>query len=98
MRILDLENDKTLQEIGIYLTPGEVKQMIGYLEDMLKDPKVHHAHINDDEYQREITISIYCKENMNQFDERSKKIILEEEGGRANASKFSSSDELYIQI
>ncbi len=77
MRILDLASDKSLENICIYLTPFEAKQMLGYLEDLLGGRIQHHAHLNDENYEREITLSIYQEDTLNEFDERSKKLIIE---------------------
>ena len=49
--------------------------MIGHLEQLLAEPEQHHAHLNDDEYQREITLTVYQAECLDEYDERSKKLI-----------------------
>lgn len=77
MRILDVDTDRALHNIGLYLTPEEARQLLGYLEDLLKDPDNNHAHLTDSEYQHEITISIYTDSNVFFYDERSKRLISE---------------------
>ena len=76
MRILNLSDSVPLNSICVYLTPAETTQMIGYLEQLLAEPEQHHAHLNDDEYQREITLTVYQPEYLDEYDERSKKLIL----------------------
>lgn len=75
MRILNLNDDLPLSNITVYLTPAEATQMVGYLEQLLAEPEQHHAHLNDDEYQREITLTVYQTGNLEHYDERSKKLI-----------------------
>lgn len=50
--------------------------MIGYLEQLVENQEDHHFHLNDDEYQREITLTVYQAEHLDEYDERSKKLIL----------------------
>jgi hypothetical protein len=78
MRILDVSTDNKLQNICVYLTPAEAKQMLGYLEDLIAGKIEHHAHLNDDSFDHEITLAIYTMDNLDEFDERSKRLILEE--------------------
>lgn len=81
MRIYNYEIDKSFEEIFIYLTPDEIAELIIKLEQLLEKPKDHHEHLSEisenDEISREITIAVYTKDNINEFDERSKKLILE---------------------
>jgi hypothetical protein len=77
MRILDIETDKALSNICLYLTPAEAKDMMGRLKHLLEN-KIDHAHVDDDSYQHEVTMTIYNKENLQGYNERSKKLILED--------------------
>jgi len=77
MRILDNQTSRALEDICLYLTPSEAKEMMHYLENLLANRDEHHAHINDSSYQREVTLAIYTEDNLNQFDERSRKLIIE---------------------
>lgn len=74
MRILNSADNTPLNNICIYLTPAEATQMVGYLEQLLVEPG-EHFHLNDDEYQREITLTVYQAGNLKHYDERSKKLI-----------------------
>lgn len=78
MRILDNETNRAISNISVFLTPEEAREMIGYLEQLLEDPQLHHAHLNDEKYEREITLAVYSEKNMNEFDDRSRKLILED--------------------
>ncbi len=80
MRILDVDTDRVLDTICLYLTPQEAERMLGALQDLMEDlpdGNLHHVHLNDADYQREITVTVYTEENMHQFDQRSRKLIRE---------------------
>lgn len=81
MRILNQDDDKSTKNILILLTPSEAAELRDDLESLLQQiENNHHTHINDMEYSREITIAIYKdSENINQFDERTQKLILMDE-------------------
>ena len=84
MRIFSYEINKSFDEIFIYLAPDEIKELISYLEHLIQHPQNHHIHlseINLNEVKREITFSIYTNDNINEFDERSRKLLLE---GKSN--------------
>ncbi|WP_027399782.1 hypothetical protein [Anaerovorax odorimutans] len=76
MRILDTENDKALKDINIYLTRVEVHELFDDLKAMLEtSSQEHHVHINDLQYEHEITFALYDEEDVSSFDERSKILI-----------------------
>lgn len=78
MRILDADNNKAINNLNLYLTMEEAKEMLGDLENLINNyGKNEHTHINDAEYEREIRLVLYNMNNLNSFDERSKKLILE---------------------
>lgn len=70
-----MNDSAPLRNITVYLTPAEATQMIGYLEQLLAEPDQHHFHLNDDEYRREITLTVYQADDLEHYDERSKKLI-----------------------
>ena len=76
MRMLNLDGSAPLSNITVYLTPAEATQMIGYLEQLVENQEDHHFHLNDDEYQREITLTVYQPGYLDEYDQRSKKLIL----------------------
>ena len=75
MRILNAELDTVIHNVVIYLTRDEAKQMKDFLEQLLEEPELHHVHVNDNNYSHEVTISVYDQDNLNSFDERSKRLI-----------------------
>jgi hypothetical protein len=80
MRIYNVDTDTKVNEIILYLTPDEAKEMKYALEQVISDSKKHHhKHISDSEYKTEITVCIYKEDNLSTFDERSKKLILNDE-------------------
>lgn len=79
MRIFDNENDKPLKSITLFLTEEEATELKDDLERLIKNiGNNEHVHINDLEYVRELTVTLYNPNNLNHFDERSKKVILED--------------------
>jgi len=81
MRILNQDDDKSTKNILILLTPSEAAELRDDLESLLhQNENNQHTHINDIEYSREITIAIYRdSENIDQFDERTQRLILMDE-------------------
>ena len=77
MRILDESADKKLDRVMIYFTKEEASEMKDSLELLLSN-KTAHYHINDESFEKEITISLYSKEDLSHFDARSKKLIEED--------------------
>ncbi len=59
MRICDPGSDKVFDNIMLYLTIDEARELHNDLADLIDRPAENHAHINSFDYQQEITISIY---------------------------------------
>lgn len=78
MRILDDESDKKLDNISIFLTKEEAVQLRGYLNQLLNNPKLQHSHLSSGDYQKEITICLYDEKNLENFNQRSVKLIKED--------------------
>lgn len=80
MRILQRETDKVFDTIEIFLTIDEARKLKGILEHMVENPNSGHSHLEADlkenVFQKELTIAIYSDENLSEFDERTKKLIL----------------------
>ena len=49
MRIHDIESDKTLSNIALYLTSSEAAELAGFLYDMIRKPNVKHTVVRDRE-------------------------------------------------
>jgi hypothetical protein len=76
MRILDTEHDLVLSSVLILLTPDEAK----YLTDTLSTLNIEtgeHIHVSDEDYQRELTFSVYTSSNRKYFSEKISKLIEE---------------------
>lgn len=79
MRILDDESDKKLDLVSIYLTKNEAVQLRGYLNQLIENPKIQHAHLSNEDYKKEITICIYDEKDLDGFHPRSIKLIEKDE-------------------
>lgn len=79
MRILDNDSNKKIDDITLYLKKMELIQLRSYINQLLENPKLQHSHLSSSDYQKEITICIYDEENLEGFNERSKKLILDDE-------------------
>lgn len=81
MRILDEDNDKKLDRVSLYLTIEEAQELFDDLESLLKKPKANHAHISNENFDKEITISIYDEDDLSgyEFNDRSIKLIKNDE-------------------
>ena len=78
MRLLDGDSDKSLDEVFIYLTKLEAKELVDSLESLLASTIGNHNHISSNDYKKEITVCIYDEKILEGFSERSKKLILED--------------------
>lgn len=76
MRILDLDTDKKLENVTLYLTYSEALELRDSLNDLIKKPLNNHVHVSEECYQRELTVCIYDTKNLEGFNERSKTLIL----------------------
>lgn len=82
MRIYNEDTDKKVNKVILYLTPDEAHELKDSLELIINNNKRHHhEHIPDreDDFKREITVCIYKKDDLSSFDERSRKLILNDE-------------------
>ena len=82
MRIYSEDTDKKINKVILYLTPDEAQELKDSLELIINNgEKHHHEHIPDrqDDFKRQITVCIYKNDNLSSFDERSRKLILNDE-------------------
>lgn len=79
MRILDNANDRPIKQITLYLTMDEAKSLYNQLDKLISKPKIHHIHVEDESFEKEITVSIYTDSNISEFDERSRRLIEKDE-------------------
>lgn len=75
MRILNLDTDKSVNEIILFLTPSEASELVAALQVILKKPS-DHVHVSNEDFTKEVTVCIYDPKKLDHFDERSRKIIL----------------------
>ena len=79
MRILNEADDKPMDRVTLFLTMSEASELRDMVNEMLADPIGHdHEHVSSDDYRKEVTVCIYSPDSPNQFDERSKRLILED--------------------
>ncbi len=81
MRILNRSENQALDSIEIFLTKDEAEELRARVSGLLDNPSGHHIHLDTDEkngrFERELIIAIYEKDNLGEFDERSRKLIVE---------------------
>ncbi len=77
MKILDIDTQKPLKTITLYLTISEAKEMHQDLSELIKNfgKPMQHEHINDAEYEHEVTLVIYDENNLEGFDKISVDLI-----------------------
>jgi len=78
MKILNTDTNSPTKNICIYLTSAEALQMLGYLEQLVAEPDEHY-HLNDEDFEREISLVIYNPNDLSGFDARSKRLIENDE-------------------
>ncbi|MCL2150175.1 MAG: hypothetical protein FWH51_04735 [Dehalococcoidia bacterium] len=80
MRLLNGNSEDRLENVIIYLKKNEVVFLIGALENLLnaEEKGMGHYHVNDSDYTHEITVAMYDENNLDRFDQRSQKLILED--------------------
>lgn len=77
MKILNEDENKSLDQVTIYLTLAEAQELRDSLESLLSNPIGHHEHIPNNDFSKELTVCIYDLNDIEQFNEQSKKIIQE---------------------
>ena len=75
MRILDEDENKSLNRVTIYLTLAEAQELRDSLESLVNSPIGRHEHIPNEDFSKELTVCIYDLNNIEQFNEQSKKIL-----------------------
>jgi hypothetical protein len=80
VKIYDEKNDRLLQSVTIYLTPDEMHELADSARNLFERPECHHGHITNQDFSVEVTIAVYTRENLAQFDARSREILGEEFG------------------
>lgn len=78
MRLLDRQTSKPLKNVIIYLTLSEANELADKIGALLSRDHDHHEHISSEDYQKEITLTIYENRPIESFFERSRRLILED--------------------
>ena len=78
MRIYDDKNDRVLKSVTIYLTPNEGHQLADFTRDLYEHPEHHHAHVSSMDFSSEVTIAVYTRDNLEQFDAKSREMLRSE--------------------
>ena len=78
MRIYDPENKRALSSVTLFLTPEEAAELASDAQDLADHPEKHHHHVSGSDYSAEITVAVYTRGNIDQFDSESRKIIGDE--------------------
>jgi hypothetical protein len=66
MRIIDKDNNRVINSVILLLTPDELKELYDSLLS-IKPVNADHVHINDIDYEREVTVSVYTKESIKDY-------------------------------
>jgi hypothetical protein len=75
MKIYDPETKRVLSSVTLFLTPDEAHELAGAAEDLARNPGRHHHHVSNKTLHGEVTLAVYTRENFDQFDEESRKLI-----------------------
>ena len=75
MRIHDIESDKTLSNIALYLTSSEAAELAGFLYDMIRKPNVKHTVVRDRELEHGLEVYLYNQYEYSGFNRRQKTVL-----------------------
>ncbi len=65
MRIMDYETNRSLNDIGVFLTADEAQELCGYLQRLSDRPGIQRVHLSEivgNHLEREITVAITEKQ------------------------------------
>ena len=80
MRILNEDSNKSMKNALLLLTVQEASELRDDLERLISQKIFNdHSHINDSDYEHELTIALYNPDNIDEFNERTKKLISHDE-------------------
>jgi hypothetical protein len=78
MRILDRDHDQKVDQVTIYLTRSEAMELRDGLEHLLEAGRGVHEHVNAEDFQKEITICLYEPNSIDEFDDRSRRLLTDD--------------------
>jgi predicted DNA-binding protein with PD1-like motif len=80
MLIYDDFNEESMENITLLLRLDEAKELKEALEELIKREYLKenssHVHVNNGDYSKEITVSIYNDKTVNEYNEKIKNIII----------------------
>jgi len=78
MIIFDEDTNRSISNITLLLKDDEALQLVTYLNSLLaRGVKNEHCHLNNDDYAKEVTVTLYDKDgDIDHFAEKYKKLIL----------------------
>ena len=79
MRLLDEDNDHSIDGMTSMLTVSEAEELRDSLEGLLEKPRDNHAHVANKDFSKEITVCIYDLEWVADFDERVQRLLKHDE-------------------
>jgi len=80
MRILDVDNNSAIRKVILYLKIEEARELYSSIGMLLKECDYqNHSHVSDATYEHEVTVLLYDEHHMKSLNERSKRIILEDD-------------------
>jgi hypothetical protein len=80
LRILNENDNSAISNITLMLTLEETKELRDGLNQLIQTDLRNnfHIHVDDNEYRHEITVAVYNNENETQFNDRIKKLIIDD--------------------
>lgn len=75
MIIYDEKNKRRLTGVTLFLTSEEMAELADTAAGLSENPEKLHHHVNPADYSSEITLAVYTKENLSQFDAESQMLI-----------------------
>ncbi len=79
MRLLNEDTDTALSRLTLLLTRAEASELRDSLEVILKsNGKARHEHVPSEDFQKELTLSIYDEADIRGFSARAQKLIRED--------------------
>ena len=75
MKIYDQAGKRLLTEVTLFLSPAEMRNLGDSARRLAEDPHRHHDHVSDAALRQEITLAVYTRQNLDQFDEESRGVI-----------------------
>jgi hypothetical protein len=69
------ETKKAYSQITLFLTPEEALELSDSCRDLASNPEKHHHHVPDSNFEREITVAVFTKGNLAEFDHESRALL-----------------------